>query len=388
MAREYTLSTFLRQTPNDLLARYFAGRGLLPGFKFDELTKRGYQPLLTEIEALAESERTTIDRDFQDIFLLSDREGTQVIIEETQLAGLAVTDDIANMENGFARAMWLFLEHSADELFETCATLAFIKQMSFTRSKRRHGLPNDTPKFDDATLSAIADDLKVLYRKEGRGYECTVEHYERKDPTRHCYFAWPEDYATSDVHYESGELKRSSRRSAFQVAFVFRPDEGVLEIAAPGDRRKAEKLQALFCKHALGLATLPPPSGETYEIDPLKARGFAFPTDPADMIETVRVVGLKLEASGGGGRKVTVERSSGNQASFYDWLERVINVAALPLASFTVTHATLKVTWFPPLGQRRAPTLTVSISPESTNLKEQPRHLVLKRYLKTWNIAQ
>ena len=44
-------------------------------------------------------------------------------------------------------------------------------------------------------------------------------------------------YATSDLEYDEGsELRRRARRSAFEVAWLFRPDEGVLEIHAPGRR--------------------------------------------------------------------------------------------------------------------------------------------------------
>ena len=108
MAKQYTLSTFLRQTPNDLLEEYFQGKGLLSDIEFEELRKWQFEPVLEAIEALPEDQRTDVDRDFQDIYALANKAGTMIIRDEAEYHGMDIADQLEAMENHYHRAMWLF----------------------------------------------------------------------------------------------------------------------------------------------------------------------------------------------------------------------------------------------------------------------------------------
>ena len=59
----------------------------------------------------------------------------------------------------------------------------------------------------------------------------------------------------------------------------------------------------------------------------------------------------------------------------------------MPLSTFIVTRATLRVRWYGKPGAKVQPSLTVNIMPSSTNLKDEPRHVQINRYLKEWGIA-
>ena len=67
MAPSYTLNTFLRQTPNALLADYFSRRALLGHIDFASLRKTQVEPIMAGIEALDPNARADVEADFQGI---------------------------------------------------------------------------------------------------------------------------------------------------------------------------------------------------------------------------------------------------------------------------------------------------------------------------------
>ncbi|MGB2822221.1 MAG: hypothetical protein WBF17_14650 [Phycisphaerae bacterium] len=72
----------------------------------------------------------------------------------------------------------------------------------------------------------------------------------RRESTRHCSFAFPEDHARTDMGYtESGRfVQHRPWRWAFEVIFVYRPDEGILELHARGRRDFKLDLTDAFCR--------------------------------------------------------------------------------------------------------------------------------------------
>jgi hypothetical protein len=283
MAHEYTLSTFLKQTPKPLLKAYFDNAGILGGVDFVGLARREWEPIIVALDALDDDVRSDVERDFQDMFMLADKAGTQIILDETSLAGLKVADEIEAMENHYHRAMWLFLNYrdqrvNGATIFENCLRFAHMKDLSFTNAKRRKDLPKRVPLFDQPTLDGMAEALRAVYRKQGRGHRCVVEHALRPGPDRHCYFAYPEDYTTSELQYEGEDLHRQCRKSVFQIVFVYRPDEGVLEISAPGQKKDIEILQEVFCRYALEMDSLPPRTNDRcYELNGAQTRRLCLP---------------------------------------------------------------------------------------------------------------
>ena len=390
MARQYTLSTFLRQTPNALLERYFEDKGVLGEVDFENLRRWELQPIMDALEALPEATRARIDQDFQDIHALANKEGTLIIRDEADFHELDIADDLESMENHYHRAMWLFLNrhHNGNDLFEICATLAHIKQMPFSKAKRCKGLPSKRPSFDDSSLAALADALSAFYRRQGRGHKCIVEHYPRPNPMRHCFFAFPEDYTTSELQYEGEKLKRRSRKSVFEVAFVFTPDEGILEMSAPGGKKEATELQEIFCRSVLRLPGLPEDARQYhYDLNLLKDPSFSFPTNGNDGIDKVEVMSMRINPLNNARRRIAIEQDPTSGESLYDWISRALNKENVSMDRVNVSHVKMRITWHPENG-RKPRTLTFTLtSPDSTSLDDSPLHQTVKGYLKTWKIA-
>lgn len=386
----YSLSTFLRQTPRPLLREYLDRLGLLADLDLDALRRTQTEPIIEAIEALSDAQRARVDADFRDVFALADRVGTQILVEQVEALGLPLADELGAMENHYHRAMWLFLnpDHAGIDLFQQCLALAGMRGLSFTKARRRKNLPRVVPRFDADTLAEMAAGLRRVYRKQGRGRYCTVEHYFRPNPDRHCFFAYPEDYSTSELQYDQGELARRTRRSVFNVVYVFRPDEGILEISAPGNRKEIAMVQEVFCRTALGLDGIPPDSdGACWRLNGLKRLDFSFPTEPADGIASVELVSLRLHPMDTPRRRVTVEQDLASGEPLHDWLNRVVDSTQVPLHMLDVDQARIRVVWDAQDG-KRPPTATFTLGmPDSLSLKDDPKHLTLKRYLKAWQIA-
>ena len=391
MAHAYTLSTFLRQTPNALLATYFTRRGLLRLVDFSSLGKTETKPIMTAIEGLDSDVRASVEADFQSIFSLATKSGTRVIVDQAALRGLFIADEIEAMENHYHRALWLWLEHdagSSSTLFDDCVTVARFDQLSFSASRRRKDLPEQVPGYDDSVLQDMAAAISGIYKRQGRGYRCKVDHYLRIEPTRHCFYAYPEDFTTSELQFDGPSLARRTRKSVFDVAFVFRPDEGVLEISAPGKKKDIQTLQEVFCRCALGMDRLPPlNNSRCYELNGLKNRSFQFPTDPLDRIARVDVAALRLQVNGQPRQRFWIESDPRSGVSLYDWMEQVVDQNSVPLSMLDVAQARIRVEWEPEKGSKpRTATFTLGV-PDSCTLKDEPHHLVVKRYLKAWTIA-
>ena len=386
----YSISTLLRQTPRAALRDYFDRQGVLSDLDLAGLKRTQTDAIVAAIDALDDRGRARVDADFRDVFTLADKGGTLIMSDQLQALGLPLGDTLCAMENHYHRAMWLFLNphHCGVDLFQRCHAIASMRDLSFTKARRRRNLPRMVPHHDPATLDAMAAGLQQVYRKQGRGRYCTVEHYFRPNPDRHCFFAWPEDYSTSELQYEEGELARRTRRSVFNVVYVYRPDEGILEISAPGDRKDIELVQEVFCRTALGLQGIPPESDEDcWRLNGLKRLDFTFPTEPADGIASVELVSLRLHPMGNTRRRITVEQDPASGEPLFVWLNRVVDTIQVPLSMLDVSQARFRVVWQTEDGKRPT-TLTFTIgAPDSSTLRDDPRHLVIKRYLKAWNIA-
>lgn len=383
----YSLSTFLRQTPHPLLTDYFAHRGIpvdLPHRRRDRVPA-----LLESLDHLDDDVRAQVDGDFQEIHTLADRWGTRLLLEQAGALGIPLADTLGAARTHHERAMWLFLhrEHAGLDLFEHCLALARLQDLRFTQSRRRKGLPRVRPRHDAETLEGMAEAIRAYYRSQGRGRRCVVEHARRLDPERHCFLAWPEDYGTSDLQYQGDQLRRRLRRSVFDVAFIFRPDEGVLDVAAPGAPKEARVLHEVFCRYALDMDGLPADDGERcWDLNGLKRPGFAFPTDPEDGIAEVQVLALRLHLAGRPRQRLQVEVDPSGGQTLAQWLEHVVDQQHVPLRMLDVSQARLRVV-FRPEGARPPRTVTFTLTaPNSHNLKDDPAHLVVKRYLARWSL--
>ena len=293
MARQYARRTFLRRTPNKLLDQYFQQRRVEIDAPWADLTETGIEPLDDALDAVPNDVLRRVDGEFSQIMQMASAKGVATTLEEAASRGQDGSEQFAGMSNDYERAMWTFLNEPARFI----AAGAFHEMDRRTFSWHRFVGLRLEAETDDGTLDVFGAALAAHYRRQGRGRHCHVDVYRRVGPDRYCYFAYPEDAASTDLGYdEQGRFQRRPRQSAFEVIFVYRPEEGTTELYARGNKRQKEELAEIFCVNALGLTGLPDENGrEPFNLAVLKDPTFTFPTDPRDGVQSVDVRLLRLD---------------------------------------------------------------------------------------------
>ena len=239
MYRTYSPKTFLRQTPNAILKAYFEKKPFtLKGVDFDELGETNIDPIMQAIDDLPPGRQTEVEVDFRAVSEMACAAGTRAILEEAAFHKKYWADAFEAMRNHYERAFWTCLNEPS--IFDIAGY--FTEMDSLGSWRRRFAGRNLKPAIEKADLAALAKGISVHYAKEGRGHHCKVDNYLRQNPERHCYFVYPEDYATTDMEVDdTGQFQERPRKPTFEIVFVYRPEEGSWRPAHPAGRTRSKR---------------------------------------------------------------------------------------------------------------------------------------------------
>jgi len=252
--------------------------------------------------------------------------------------------------------------------------------------KQRYVGEGLTPAVDQQDIDSLTKAVCVFYGKQGRGRHCKVDNYRREKPERHCYFAYPEDHATTEMGYDDdGRFHHWRTRPAFEMVFVYHPESGFLNVSAKGKGEEIEKLQEIFCQTILGLDRLPDKRLRHFDLEPLKNKEIRFLTDLADGVDAVCVRMLRLDVPGTGNRRITFEASSpGDGKAIYKLIDRALAKQDLSLEALIVAKAKLQFK-FAGRDGRKGKSLTFEIStPDRCTLKDDSMDQIAKKYIEQW----
>lgn len=386
MSRQYSPKTFLRQTPNPVLRRYFRAKGIDPEVVWDALTPRSIDPLYEAIEALPDGQREAVERDFRQVFDLANPRGRLVFVEQGAVLGVDLGERLADVENHYDAAMVVLLEHA--DVFEVASCVHEMDRLGHWR-KRQIGKRLHASTEPDR-IEAFEAALRRIYRKQGRGRCCHVDPYQRRDPLRFCYFAYPEDFPTSDVEYdEHRTFQRVTRRPAMENAFVYDPEAGTLDISATGPKEHKEALAEAFCKHILGLAALPPEDGRPrYTLAPAMDPSFQFPVEPEDGVARIEFKSIRLDYPDAEQSRITVSVTpDGTPNAIHASMRRNLNLSASPLSDLHPSQGQI-VAEFKPVNGRRGRRVRATVTyPDRCNLGDDPHEQVVRRILQRAGLA-
>ena len=328
MARHYSTRSFFRQIPNDLLARYFKGRGLLGDLDFASLKETQTDQLFAAWMDLSEEDRSAMEAEFQEIFDMSCEKGVSAILDEARWQWrtdpdrlTAFIEKLSALPGHDHRAMLTFLDHP--ECWSGAARFHHADSLPYWR-KRKH-LGNREAGADTASLAHLADLIRTYFHSsEGRGNHCVVESYRRGELDY--FFAYPEEYSQQQIEWVDGAFGWRPHTPAFEVVFVYSRQDGTLDLNFDGPYRAVEPLQGMFATVILKLDRLPPdPTDKSvYDLEPLRWRDFALVHGAGDGIEKVAVTKVGLSSRERAGDRITVEADgSENPEAVYDLLEQV-----------------------------------------------------------------
>lgn len=387
MSRNYSPKTFLRQTPNHILKEYFSRKNLPGDIDFDNLGDTEIDPIAKALDELSDTQRNTIEADFRQINEMACEKGISVLIEEAgyDFHKIDILPMFASMENHYEKAFWVFLNHTV--VFEIACDLAYMDRIgSWSSRKVGAGL---VPAVEVKDKEYLADEVSEFYKKQGRGQRCHVDNYLRKKPERHCYFVYPEDYATTELGFDDeGKFYHRLRKPAFEVVFVYRPQSGILEVSAKGGKKVVEALQEIFCKNILGLDGLPKLDARHFDLSKFSDKTLKFVTEPTDGIEKVILRMLRLDLPGIANRRITLEASpSQDEQPVYTLIEKALNKSNIPLDRAVITKAKIQIQ-FSARDGKKGKSLTFEIStPDRCTLKDDPLDQIAKKYIEKWGLV-
>lgn len=382
MGRHYSTREFFRQVPNALLAGYFAERNMFADLDFDAMPETKPKALVEAWLGLPDEVRRPMDADFQDIFALSGDGGFQAIIDEAdwQYQGkpverAALVEKLAALPGHFERAMVTFLDHR--ELWRGAVQFHHADSLAYWRKRR--GLPHAPADLDRDVRKVLADRIGEYFRQaEGRGRHCVVEVLRRG---KHDYFfAYPEDYSQQSVEWDGGEFARRPHNPAFEVIFVYRQDEGSLDVNCRGAMKATEAMQAIFAEVILKVPGLAPASRDerVYDLDPLLDRSFEFTGLENNGVLDVRMRKLRISSRVRKGDRLTLEAdTSALPRAIHDLLDKL----RLSLSQYSVTMVELTARVDAGPGKRpKAATFRLT-HPNSCSLKYDETGVRLRRML-------
>ncbi len=377
MAHQFQPRRFLRSAPNEMLERYFKAFGVVANFEWKGLTETQVEPIFEWWLQLPDGVRLEMEKDFRDIDALATEGGSKAILDEAAFHDENLAPQFAALDGFLAHAFWTKLERPR----YWPAALAFRHADKVPQAywRKRKNLPRKPPDVSAEAIAALETGLSgYFHNTQGRGKNCKVECY-RRDRLEY-FFAYPEDFAQAAVEWEGQTFARRTHHPAFEIIFVLSPDEGTLDLYAPGGSRDVPELQAIFARTILD-ATLGPDSKDerVYNLDPFRSATFQLKYTADSGITDMVVRKLRLSRRGRNERILLEADPTGNRRAVFDLLERV--TSQIPLSEFSITQVGVKVT-FARDSSGRGGTRTFDITwPNSVSLKQEGRDLLIRKVL-------
>ncbi len=387
MSRNYAPRTFIQKTPNLLLKQFFEQKHYEVGIDWSKLQETDTEQVYSALQKLPENIRFRTENIFRQVNEMACAAGIRNLLEEGEsfFHQLKLADSFESMKNHHEIAFWMYLNHY--DVF--CIAESLYRMDSVGSWKQCAVYQGLTPKVEPEEIDKFADEIIEFYKKQGRGRHCEIHNYKRENPERHCYFAYPEDYAKTELEYnDDGKLDNRNIKPAFEVIFVYRPESGILETNAKGKAADVKKLQESFCKTILTLVSMPDANSKEIKLEKLKDR-FAFPVNPQDGIKHVQLMMLQLELPGGKRRRMMFEDGSFESGQpIYDLIDKALDQENIPLSQVKAVKAKIKFE-FEGVNGRKGKTVTFEIStPDRCTLKDDPLHQKAKKYLEEWGLVE
>ncbi len=385
MTRHFTIRKMLRMTPNRLLQDFFQRLGhQLLSIDWRRVPERCDEALMVALDLLPQEAHDEMETAFSAIHELACETGVQTILEVARRDDHTHFVSLVPQASPYHIAMWTWLHFPA--LFDQAALVQSVDSLS--RWRKRNDLPRVEPRRSPEAIRELACGISRFLRcEEGRGQNCTVEHYRRTNGTD-VYVAYPDDFVQSiAMHDESGNLEPHAIRQTFEIVFAFHQQDGTLELYAKMPTQMKVKLESLFGQIILGEDIGPEPYGRPYDLNRLRDRYFCLETDPEDGL-IASITSLRVKSLEWG--KIGLEPlQNGRVHDIYDMADHCLNGEAVPWEQVDILKASFRFR-FDPLQSRRAGTLEFDVThPDHCTVRSRrPERVdIVRKYLKRWRIA-
>ena len=380
-----TLANFVRSTQPRLLKNYFERLqlSLTPEPVWTKRTADLGADIQKAVEALGGEDRQLVMSEADQIGAMADDAGQAALFSVTRDA-----ETLNGLPNGYSRATWMLLHAPAD--FE------HAEQVRYADDRRYSRIWEGFLCQSGCTIAREGEGLEtfkeaVRQRFESRNVEVEIcdrlrPKLEEEDASLVQAAIFREGRPDSRKAFVNGRLDRLLDHPVIEAAITYESNIGVIEVVAK-ERPVREELVRLFAAHLLNAAFY----GERLQVRQYTLEGlrrpFAFPTDPTDNIEGVRLSLLRLMPLDTGGERVTLECMRGAQRNIWQMAYARFGQRDPLQEGYRITQARFVIKFKPSPGVRGGRTLPVMISmPEGCDLKDRTdrERLIGEKYLRRW----
>jgi hypothetical protein len=395
----FNLKRFLRRISPELLRHYLDARKISLSGRVDwqDPTQTQSDALFNAIIALVQRDREAIITDFEHVEQLCDRVG-QIALHSVAAADARVLDRLKSADGNEGRSIALLLAN--DILFEHALAAAYADRLRNTRSWSAFNIDaSATIGYTTPDLQAFEAELAtILARSDGSTGKLKIDSFERSTLTeggrtagRTVHFAiYSEDLPVADVEFSGNELKRETRHPVREGAILYDTGGRTIDVVASGGKAVRNRIADFFAQSMLGIkGKINPVVVQRFALDRLK-RPAEFGSDAADGIKTVKVTMLRLARAGSRYERVTIEVDPSDPMDICSRSAQWFGDAdPLSWTDWYVTHATLRLVFYPEPGRTREKTVSIELrAPNGSNLRDQTlRHqIVSQKYLARWGL--
>ncbi len=382
---------FIKNLPEKSLKSYFSGAH--PGFaeKIDwDAGEREIGKALLEMSSTITGDTLALLRaDAERIDALTDELGQSILnhfVEDDEL------NDYYQLANEHDRVLWMFLRDSS--------RFAEVEDWWYFDTKRQGRMweafvgPNNIQiSSSESHLSTFEAKLKELFRTAGK---MKVEIYERirsgadeNETDAIQIMVYREDLPTTQLAFEEENLIFRIVRPVKEVALIYEPATGQIEIIAEGKEHR-KSIAIIFSETLLQL----PIEGENIPLKQYDIQKLLNPVvlsfDPEDGIESVRVTMLKV-ARPNSNNTVTLDVATNEKRSIYDVSKEYFGDNDPLKSGFRLKQVRISIKFMPDYESRRGKILHVTIRvPNGCNLKSktQKEKLIGEKYLERWELVE
>ena len=386
------IAKLIRNAPRDSLEAFLNAQQCPLG---DRLRSFGPEddyagPLLKAVEELSDEDHARLTDNADRV--------TRMATEAGQTALLSVVQDrllIEELESAEARSLWTFLNEPAS--FQRAEQVCYTDGHRYG-ARMWNGYEGPKGVVPDATEATI-DTFKQAARKVFGSLKAHCDIYRRTRPN--CdqpeselhqltlfHDDLPDTYLEFDLEHETPVRRR--RRPAIEVSITYEPATGLIEVVASAGQLR-DQLARIFAdtilRREIAAKRIVVRKFDLFRL----LQPFDFPFDPADAIESIELVLLRLHQMNNPKRRLTLECPRRADGTIWDQArEELAGGADLANAGYVATKATISIKFLAGPGSPRSETLTFNITlPSGSDLKSQTerQRLIGERYVRAWGLV-
>ncbi|WP_019029152.1 hypothetical protein [Colwellia piezophila] len=383
MAGQYSPIQFFRKVSNKYLIDYFEKKNIHLDIDLYAVEENDGKTIFTAFKKLDEITRHNIESDFQRVHAMANEIGVIALLEEATLLDNFNFIDMfkIRLHSFHDKAMFAYLD--SPEYWQAASLIFQAKRLTASSWRTINNLPKFQKTFTDIDIKLLSKAIgEYFFDKEGRGKRCKIEHYNRGKMD--FFYAFPEDFAKSEVEWIKDTLQDLPHTMAFEIIFVYCQEKDTLSIYARKNAKNILKLQQLFALHILKqqLTTFTPMvENKVYDLEFLVEKDFNFVIAEDSDIYSIKILQATATVRLNPKEKITVTSCPDKNINAVH--ERL---AKLNLEGVYISQVVLKAVLKPSKGKELRFKQFSITAPDKCNLSMFGEDLLIRNVLKASGI--